>query len=107
MANAKSFLESNKAKKATTKKSKEDDFIKQKMILAVIFGTLATGVIAIITQKFLPEMSIKFVCGGFIITAALLILSSILSKHQIETEGVSNTVSPLKGFLIGICCLFL
>ena len=39
---------------------------------------------------------------GIDITAALLILSSILSKHQIETEGVSNTVSPLKGFLIGI-----
>lgn len=85
-----------------TKKSKEDDFVKQKMILAVIFGTLATGVIAIITQKFLPEMSVKFVCGGFIITAGLLILSSILSKRQIENEGVSTTVSPLKGFLIGI-----
>ena len=83
-------------------KSREDDFVKQKMILAVIFGTAATGVIAIITQKFLPELPTKFICGGFIITAFLLILSSILSKRQIEKEGVSNSVTPLKGFLIGI-----
>ena len=83
-------------------KAREDDFVKQKMILAVIFGTAATGVIAIITQKFLPELPVKFICGGFIITAFLLIFSSILSKRQIEKEGVSNTVTPLKGFLIGI-----
>ena len=85
-----------------TRKAKEDDFVKQKMILAVIFGTISTGVIAIVTTKFLPELPIKFVCGGFIVTAFLLILSSILSKRQIEKEGVSNTVSPLKGFLVGI-----
>lgn len=85
-----------------TRKAKEDDFVKQKMILAVIFGTISTGIIAILTQKFLPELSIKYVCGGFLITAFLLILSSILSKRQIESEGVSNTVSPFKGFLIGI-----
>ena len=85
-----------------TKKSKEDDFVKQKMILAVIFGTISTGVISIFTTKFLPELPTKFVCGGFIVTAFLLILSSILSKRQIEKEGVSSTVSPLKGFLVGI-----
>lgn len=83
-------------------KAHEDDFVKQKMILAVIFGTISTGVIAIFTTKFLPELPAKFVCGGFIITAFLLILSSILSKRQIEKEGVSNTVTPLKGLLIGL-----
>ena len=85
-----------------TRKAKEDDFIKQRMILAVIFGTISTGVIAIITQKFMPELPIKFICGGFIITAFLLILSSIISKRQIEKEGLENTVSPFRGFLIGI-----
>lgn len=85
-----------------SRKSKEDDFVKQKMILAVIFGTITTGIIAILTKKFLPEMSIKYVCAGFIVTAFLLILSSLLSRRQIEKEGVSNTVSPLKGLLIGI-----
>ena len=85
-----------------TGKSKEDDFIKQRMILAVIFGTIATGIIAIVTQKLIPELPIKFVCAGFIVTAFLLIFSSILNKRQVEKEGVVNTVSPLKGFLIGI-----
>ncbi|MEE0999967.1 MAG: undecaprenyl-diphosphate phosphatase [Treponemataceae bacterium] len=85
-----------------TRKAKDDDFVKQKMILAVIFGTISTGVIAILIQKFLPEVPTKIISVGFIITAVLLVVSSILSKKQIEEEGVSNTVSPLKGFLIGI-----
>ena len=35
-------------------------------------------------------LPIKFICGGFIITAFLLILSSIISKRQIEKEGLES-----------------
>ena len=52
----------------------------RKTILAIIITTLITGCIGIITSKFIPEMDVKIVCVGFIITAIMLIYSSYAEK---------------------------
>ncbi|MCF0241045.1 MAG: undecaprenyl-diphosphate phosphatase [Treponema sp.] len=53
----------------------------RKTILALIITTLVTGVIGVFTSKVVPDLSAKFVCGGFIITALLLIISQLAEKN--------------------------
>ncbi len=50
----------------------------RKTIIAVIIATVITGAIGIVTSKLIPDMSNKVICGGFFVTSALLITSSIL-----------------------------
>lgn len=88
------------------KKSKPEDAPLQKMILGVIFGTISTGIIAVVLQKTLPEFSTKIICAGFLVTAALLIFSSLYAKKQASKQDAEPAqftgVTPLKGFLVGI-----
>lgn len=77
----------------------------RKTILAVIFATVVTGAIGIVTSKFIPEMSIKFTCLGFILTAFLLIFSSQWEKKHsdiAENKGISIRQSLFIGFMQGI-----
>lgn len=77
----------------------------RKTILAVIFATVVTGAIGIVTSKLIPEMSIKFTCLGFILTAFLLIFSSQWEKKHsdiAENKGISIRQSLFIGFMQGI-----
>lgn len=61
-------------------------------ILAIVLATAVTGCIGIFTEKLLHDISIKFVCGGFVFTALILILSSVVEKHNAKkNNSVSST----------------
>lgn len=81
------------------------------IILALFATTAVTGVIGVFTAKFIPDLGIKLVCAGFLLTAALLILSSIANVRQQQkldaekndnTEQVPQKLTVLQGIIIGI-----
>lgn len=82
------------------------DKIGQKTIIAIIVATAITGAFGIFTSKLIPDLSIKFVCGGFLVTSALLIISSIMEKRQSakgpnEFTGISIKQSIIIGIMQG------
>ena len=80
----------------------------RRTIIAIIVSTIITGVIGIVTSKLIPDLSVKFVCTGFLVTAALLIISGIIEKKnaaKIENpvqEGVSLKQSIVIGLMQGL-----
>ena len=82
------------------------DKIGQKTIIAIILTTAITGAFGIFTSKLIPDLSVKFVCGGFLVTSALLIFSSIMEKRQSakgpkEFTGISIKQSIIIGIMQG------
>lgn len=78
------------------------DIAGRRTIIALIISTVITGAIGIVTSKLIPEMPVKFVCIGFLITAALLIISKIInSKNEKTIEKKQERVSVKQSFLIG------
>lgn len=82
------------------------DKIGQKTIIAIIVATIITGAFGVVTSKLIPDLSIKFVCGGFLVTSALLIISSIMEKRQSakgpnEFTGISIKQSIIIGIMQG------
>ena len=82
------------------------DKIGQKTIIAIILTTAITGAFGIFTSKLIPDLSVKFVCGGFLVTSALLIISSIMEKRQSakgpkEFTGISIKQSIIIGIMQG------
>ena len=55
---------------------------RRRYILAIILTTIVTGVIGVINSSFIEDLSIKFVCAGFIVTAVLLVISSLIEKSR-------------------------
>ena len=51
-------------------------------ILAVIITTVVTGAIGVFTSKLIPDMPVKVTCAGFIVTAILLVVSSIIERRN-------------------------
>lgn len=101
-------------KERTEPEDKEDllcgtDAAGRKTIIAIIITTFITGVLGIITSKLIPEMSIKVTCGGFVVTACLLVASAIFEKKNAgkeldenqEPAGVSILQSVIVGFMQG------
>ena len=72
-----------------------------KTIIAIILSTLVTGVIGIITSKLIPELPVKVICIGFLITSAFLILSAILEKRNSE-KGISKAQALFIGLMQGV-----
>lgn len=82
------------------------DKIGQKTIIAIILTTAITGTFGIFTSKLIPDLSVKFVCGGFLVTSALLIFSSLMEKRQSakgpkEFTGISIKQSIIIGIMQG------
>lgn len=79
-------------------------------ILAFLLGTVVTGFLGIFLSDIIPEMSIKIVCCGFIVTAFLLIFSAWIEKRRftktISTNDETNPeiiyVKPVQGLFIGL-----
>ena len=75
----------------------EEDFLcgsdeaGRKTIIAIIVTTAITGAIGIVTSKLIPDLSIKYVCAGFLVTAFLLIISFVITKKR---EKVSEDEAP-------------
>ena len=86
-----------------------NDKIGRKTIIAVIISTLITGVIGLGTSKLIPDMPVKVVCAGFIVTAALLIISALIEKRnnrpeftKIYEEKRRNGISAWQAVSVGI-----
>lgn len=83
-------------------KAESSDVPLHNMILAVIIGTVMTGILGLVTKKLLPVMPLKVVAGGFLVTAVLLIASSRYGDYLVKKEGTDSQVKPLKGLYVGI-----
>ncbi len=89
------------------KNSGEQEIIQQKSersyILAIILASIVTGVIGLFTSKLIDDnkISIKIVCGGFIFTAIILVLSSVFErKHKKSAVNLENSKSTEKPQII-------
>ena len=64
-------------------------------ILAVIITTFVTGAIGVFTSKLIPDMPVKVTCAGFIVTAILLVFSSIIERRN--SGAVKNSAEKNDG----------
>lgn len=82
------------------------DELGRRTIIAIILSTVVTGVMGVLTSKFIPEMPIKIICIGFLVTSALLIISAVVGKKSVsaaaESMGVSKKQAIFIGFMQGI-----
>ena len=86
-----------------------NDKVGRRTIIAVIISTIITGAIGIVTSKLIPDLSVKFVCGGFILTAAMLIFSALIEKRNKKPEFAEvyeakrkAGISPVQALFVGL-----
>ena len=73
-----------------------------KYIDAIILATFVTGVLGVFSSKVISEISVKAVCAGFVVTALLLIFSSLLEKkHSASSESSLKSPSWKQSLAIG------
>ncbi|MBQ1949575.1 MAG: undecaprenyl-diphosphate phosphatase [Treponema sp.] len=96
-----------------TEPETEEDFISgteergRRTIIAVILSTLVTGVIGVLTSKLIDDgtISIKVTCCGFIVTAVLLVVSSLIEKcnfSEKKLEAQKKGIGPVQALFIGL-----
>lgn len=73
----------------------------RKTIIAVLLTNLVTGIIGVITSKFIQDVPIKLTCVGFIITALFLLLSRFYDKHLASKEKANKPISKTQALIIG------
>lgn len=74
-----------------------------KYIAAIILATFVTGVLGVFSSKVISEISVKAVCAGFVVTALLLIFSSLLEKkHPASSEASLKSPSWKQSLVIGL-----
>ena len=83
------------------------DQLGRRTIIAIILSTIVTGLIGILTSKLIPELPVKVICCGFLITSLLLIVSAILEKRKSvnpspANNGISKKQSLFIGFMQGV-----
>lgn len=75
-------------------------------ILAVIITTVVTGAIGVFTSKLIPDMPVKVTCAGFIVTAILLVVSSIIERRNSgavkNSAGKNNGIKWYQAIVIGV-----
>lgn len=74
----------------------------RRTVLAIVISSVFTAVIGIITSKFIPEMPVKVICGGFLVTAALLIVSAYIPVKSEPTDVNSSAINLRQSIGIGI-----
>lgn len=67
----------------------------RRYILAVVIATIITGAIGLVTSKIIPDLPIIYVCTGFIVTAIILILSSVIERIHMKKSAATNETSPV------------
>lgn len=63
------------------------------LIIMVIISTIVTGAIGMVTSKVITRIPLTHICIGFLITAALLVASSIVDKHRCLPRAAMNGAS--------------
>lgn len=51
-----------------------------KYILAIVLSTFVTGVLGLLFSSFVEDLGLRLVCAGFLVTAALLAVSSLVRR---------------------------
>lgn len=69
-------------------------------VQAIIFATIATGGIGVITEKAVHDMSPFAVCAMFLITAAVLAISGVIVKHSSNAGKSAPALWP--AIIIGV-----
>lgn len=78
----------------------------RRTIIAVFVTTVVTGAIGVFTSKLIPDMSLKVTAGGFIVTAALLIISAFIEKRRKAAQQTfSSTSDTHKGINVAQAAL--
>lgn len=78
----------------------------RRTIIAILVTTVVTGAIGVFTSKLIPDMSLKITAGGFIVTAALLIISAFIEKRRKAAQQTfSSTSDTPKGINIAQAAL--
>lgn len=78
----------------------------RRTIIAILVTTVVTGAIGVFTSKLIPDMSLKVTAGGFIVTAALLIISAFIEKRRKAAQQTfSSTSDTPKGINIAQAAL--
>lgn len=101
------------ARRPSLKNEKEDaddgltgsELLGRKTIVAIILATFITGAIGVFTSKAIPELPIKYICVGFIVTAIMLLVSAKFGDKGVQTEnssGVSWKQALAIGFMQGV-----
>lgn len=94
-----------------TRKPLDGDKPKQTTILSIIVATAITGVLGIVSSRFIEDAPIKLVCAGFILTGILLILATLLDKSNksavpaeeaADETAENDAVSIKQGIICGI-----
>ncbi|MDY4131299.1 MAG: undecaprenyl-diphosphate phosphatase [Treponema sp.] len=74
----------------------------KKYILAIILATIVTGIMGVISSKFVENVPVRFICAGFIVTAVLLVLSSVVEKKSgIISGDEKKSVTWIQALIIG------
>lgn len=84
-----------------TKNLAGNDSVGRRTILMVILTTAITGAIGVVFEKVLPKLfgvesfsalPLTFVCAGFIITALLLVVSSVVQKkNELKNQSAQSS----------------
>jgi len=78
----------------------------RRTIIAVFVTTVVTGAIGVFTSKLIPDMSLKITASGFLVTAALLIISAFIEKRRKAAQQTfSSTSDTPKGINIAQAAL--
>lgn len=93
------------------RRSLPEDKADLQTIVALLLGTLVTGILGILLSDVVEDIDEKLICVGFFVTAGLLIFSDAveerrrkkrLATDQDFTVGKASGVKPLQGLGIGL-----
>jgi len=66
-------------------------------IIAIILATIVTGCMGLFTEKVIGDLSIRFVCMGFIITGLLLVVSAVCEKKSANKNNAAESDNMTAG----------
>lgn len=93
------------------RRSLPEDKADLQTIVALLLGTLVTGILGILLSDVVEDIDEKLICVGFFVTAGLLIFSDAVEERRRKkrlatdpdfTVGKSGGVKPLQGLGIGL-----
>ena len=94
------------------RRSLPEDRADLQTIVALLLGTVVTGIFGIVLSDVVETIDVKYICVGFFVTAGLLIFSDTVEsrrqKKRLATEANSTGegklcgVKPLQGLGIGL-----
>lgn len=93
------------------RRSLPEDKADLQTIVALLLGTLVTGILGILLSDVVEDIDEKLICVGFFVTAGLLIFGDAMEEQRRKkrlatdpdfTVGKSGGVKPLQGLGIGL-----